>query len=118
LPTENGNKFVFIGTQGGAGLSNMSMTAVLKRMGRGDITVHGFRSTFMDWCHERTSYPKVVIDKALAHTVSDKVEAAYQRSDLFDKRRRLMADWAKFCATKSIERGTVISLTQLSLLGP
>lgn len=68
-------------------------------MGRDTITVHGFRSTFMDWAHERTAYPKVVIDMALAHVVGDKVEAAYRRGDLFDKRQRLMSDWAKFCGS-------------------
>jgi integrase len=97
LPREN--DFVFIGTRKDTALSNMAMAVLLKRMDRNDITVHGFRSTFMDWAHERTAFPKVVIDMALAHAVGDKVEAAYRRSDLFEKRRRLMADWAKFCTT-------------------
>ena len=68
----------------GAGLSNMAMTAVLRRMGRGDITVHGFRSTFRDWAAERTNYPNHVVEMALAHAIGDKVEAAYRRGDLFD----------------------------------
>ena len=63
------------------------MSKLRIKMGRNDITVHGFRSTFMDWAHETTSYPKVVIDMALAHVVGDKVEAAYRRGELLDKRR-------------------------------
>jgi integrase len=78
-------------------LSNMAMLELLRGM-RPDHTVHGFRSTFMDWAHERTAFPKVVIDMALAHTVGDKVEAAYRRGDLFEKRRRLMDEWARYCA--------------------
>jgi integrase len=99
VPHEEGNPLIFIGPRHG-GLSNMAMPSTLDRMGRGDITVHGFRSTFMDWAHEQTAYPKVVIDQSLAHVVGDKVEAAYRRGDLFDKRRRLMADWAKYCSQK------------------
>ena len=71
---------------------------MLRRMGRGDITVHGFRSTFRDWCAERTHYPNEVAEMALAHTLSNKVEAAYRRGDLIDKRRRMMEDRAAFCA--------------------
>ena len=75
----------------------MAMTEVLRRMGRGDITVHGFRSTFRDWAAERTNFPSEVVEMALAHAVGDKVEAAYRRGDLFEKRRRLMAEWASYC---------------------
>ena len=75
----------------------MAMTMMLRRMGRGDITVHGFRSTFRDWAAERTNHPNHVVEMALAHTIGDKVEAAYRRGDLFDKRRKLMADWARYC---------------------
>ncbi|MCW2573560.1 MAG: Phage integrase [Frankiales bacterium] len=78
-------------------LSNMALLALLGRMGKDDITVHGFRSTFRDWASERTSYSREVCEMALAHVVSDETEAAYRRSDLFDKRRRLLSDWAKFC---------------------
>ena len=67
----------------------MSMLAVLKRMGRTDLTVHGFRSSFRDWCSERTNYPREVCEKALAHAVSDAVEAAYRRGDLFAKRTQV-----------------------------
>jgi len=72
------------------------MAAVLKRMGRADITVHGFRSTFRDWVAEQTAYPHHVAEMALAHTVKG-VEAHYRRGDLFEKRARLMADWAAYC---------------------
>ena len=72
----------------------MSMTAVLRRMDRDTITVHGFRSTFRDWAGETTAFPREVIEAALAHGIKDKAEAAYARSDLFDKRRELMKAWA------------------------
>jgi integrase len=101
LPTEDGNPFVFIGPRAG-GLSNMAMTSVLRRMNRAEITVHGFRSTFRDWAAETTAYPNHVVEMALAHTVSNKVEAAYRRGDLFVKRQRLAADWAKYCTSLSV----------------
>jgi integrase len=79
-------------------------------MGRGDITVHGFRSTFRDWAAERTAYPNHMVEMALAHVVGDKVEAVYRRGDLFDKRRRLMADWARFATANPATSGGVVSL--------
>jgi integrase len=96
-PRIDGSEFVFPAPRGGA-LSDMALTAVLKRMKRGDLTQHGFRSTFRDWAGETTSYPREVIEHALAHQLADKAEAAYQRGDLLAKREKLMADWAKFCA--------------------
>ena len=96
MPRETNNPFVFIGSRRG-GLSNMAMAAVLKRMKRTDITVHGFRSTFRDWAAERTNYQNQIVEMALAHVVGNKVEAAYRRGDLFNKRRRLMTDWARYC---------------------
>lgn len=86
---------IFPNTKGDK-LSDMTLTAVLRRMNRSDITAHGFRSTFRDWCSERTNYPRDVAEMALAHAIGDKVEAAYRRGDLFEKRRRLMRDWGKF----------------------
>jgi integrase len=68
---------------------------------RPGVTVHGCRSSFMDWAHETTSFPKAAIDMALAHKIGDKVEAAYRRGDLFEKRRRLMAAWGQYCKAKS-----------------
>jgi len=78
-------------------VSNMAMLMLLRRMGRGDLTVHGFRSTFSDWCAERTTFPSEVREITLAHAFGDKVEAAYRRGDLFEKRRQLAEAWATFC---------------------
>jgi len=98
-PLKNGaDLFVFPGGKAGKTLSNMSMAMLLRRMERPDLTVHGFRSSFRDWAAESTEYPREVVEAALAHTVGSKVEAAYRRGDLFDKRRRLMDEWAGFCA--------------------
>jgi integrase len=105
LPHEDGNRFVFIGPRA-AGLSITAMAALLKRMDCNDITVHGFRSTFRDWAAERTNYPNHVVEMALAHVIGDKVEAAYRRGDLFDKRGRLMAEWAKYCSMNVPAAGT------------
>jgi integrase len=92
------NEFVFPGATPGKALSQMAMTMTLRRMGRGELTVHGFRSTFRDWAAEQTSFPSEVAEMALAHTVSDKVEAAYRRGDLFEKRRELAEAWGRYCA--------------------
>lgn len=89
---------VFPGAKEGAPLSNMALLMVLRRMGRRDLTTHGFRSTFRDWARESTGYPAEVAEAALAHTIADKTVAAYARGDLFEKRRRLMAEWGEFCA--------------------
>ena len=98
-----GREYVFPGGQKRKPLSNMAMLQTLRRMERGDLTVHGFRSSFRDWAAERTTYPAEVAEAALAHVVGDKVEAAYRRGDLFDKRRKLMAAWAAFCTSPAIE---------------
>jgi integrase len=82
-------------------LSNMALLMLLRRMGRGDLTVHGFRSTFRDWTAERTNFSGEVAEAALAHTIANKVEAAYRRSDLFEKRRALMQQWGSFCEQQS-----------------
>lgn len=94
---ERRGDYVFPGGNENAPLSNMAMLELLKRMELTDMTVHGFRSTFRDWASERTNYPREVCEMALAHVVSDQTEAAYRRGDLFEKRRRIMQDWAKFC---------------------
>ena len=91
--------FVFPGGKPGKALSNMAFLMLLRRMGREDLTAHGFRSTFRTWAAERTNFPREVIEAALAHTIGNKVEAAYQRGDLFEKRRRLMEAWAQFCSS-------------------
>ena len=90
--------FVFPGAATDRPLSIMAMTMMLRRMKRGDLTVHGFRSTFRDWVGEATGTPREVAEAALAHAVADRTEAAYARGDLFAKRRRLMDDWARFTA--------------------
>jgi integrase len=89
--------FVFPGGQLGRPLSNMALLMALRRMARDNLTAHGFRSTFRDWAAERTNFPSEVAEMALAHVVGDKVEAAYRRGDLFQKRRQLAEAWAKFC---------------------
>lgn len=106
LPREEDNSYLFIGQRKGRSISDMAMHELLKRM-RSEVTVHGFRSTFMDWAHDRTAYPKTVFDMALAHAVGDKVEAAYRRGDLFDKRRKLMTEWARYCSMPVTVKGTV-----------
>jgi integrase len=92
-------KYVFPGLRDNRPLSNMSMLMLLRRIGRGDLTTHGFRSTFSDWCAEQTAFASEVREMALAHVVGDKVEAAYRRGDLFEKRRQLAEAWARYCDT-------------------
>lgn len=86
-------------------LSNGAMLMLLERMKRGDVTVHGFRSTFRDWSAECTNYANEICEMALAHAIGDKTEEAYRRGDLFEKRARLMVDWARYC--EKPERGKV-----------
>jgi integrase len=97
-------------------ISNMAMAMLLRRMGRGDLTVHGFRSSFSDWCAERTAFPSEVREMALAHTVADKVEAAYRRGDLFEKRRALAEAWAKFCDTPAAGAGEVVPIRATAVI--
>ncbi|SRR6476469_5774438 len=99
--------FVFPGGKPGRPLSNMAFLMLLRRMGRDDLTAHGFRSSFRDWAAERTNFPAEVAEMALAHAVSDKTIAAYNRSDLFERRKRLMAQWASFCMTPEQGQGNV-----------
>lgn len=94
LPRMAGSELLFPAARGGQ-LSDMALTAVMRRMNV-DAVPHGFRSTFRDWASEKTNYPRDVAEMALAHSIGDKVEAAYRRGDLFDKRTKMMADWAKF----------------------
>lgn len=89
--------FVFPGRVTDRPLSTMAFLELLRRLGRTDITAHGFRSTFRDWAAERTEFPNEVVEMALAHTISNKVEAAYRRGDLFEKRRALAQAWTDFC---------------------
>lgn len=99
MATLRSSEFVFPGMKAARPLSNMSFLMLLRRMERRDLTAHGFRSTFRDWAAERTGFPAEVAEMALAHAVAGKVEAAYRRGDLFEKRRQLMESWATFCAS-------------------
>lgn len=103
--------YVFLGHKRGSHLSSIAMLQVLKRLGRKDITVHGFRSTFRDWCAECTNYPSDVAEMALAHVLRDKTEAAYRRGDLLEKRARLMLEWARYCS-KPAKPAKVIAIRQ------
>jgi integrase len=97
LPREQENDLLFLGSRKSVPLSNMAMLELMRGMKPGYVP-HGCRSTFRDWAAETTNSPNHVVEMALAHTVGDKVEAAYRRGDLFEKRRRLMDDWARYCA--------------------
>jgi len=101
--------FVFPGRKPGTPLSNMAFLMLLRRMGHGDVTAHGFRATFKTWASERTSSQNDIVEASLAHTIGGKVEQAYRRGDLFDKRRRLIAQWATFCTTAPADTAKVVS---------
>ena len=103
------DEFVFPGSRSGHPISNMAMTMVLRRMGRGDLTVHGFRSSFRDWTADQTNFPREVAEMALAHAVSDKVEAAYRRGELLRKRRQLMEAWARYTVTSAASAELIVS---------
>lgn len=105
------DNIIFANNKGGA-LSDMSLTAVLKRM-KVDVTAHGFRSTFRDWAAERTSHSPEAIEMALAHTIRNQVEAAYRRGDLLEKRRQLMDDWDSFCSKNT--SANVINISEKAL---
>jgi integrase len=108
-----GSEYIFPNIGRGRPLSNMAMLKTLERLGRPELTAHGFRSTFRDWAAERTNFAGEVAEAALAHVVDDKTEAAYRRGDLFDKRRRLMDAWAEFCA-KAAVTGAVVPIRNAS----
>ena len=91
------SEYIFPGVKEGKPISKMAMPIVLKNMGRDDITVHGFRSTFRDWASETTAHPHEVCEMALAHAIKNKSEASYRRGDLFEKRKQLMDDWVRYC---------------------
>lgn len=95
------SSFVFPGLVRGKPLSNMAMEMVLRRMKLEEVTVHGFRSSFRDWAGNVSSFPREVVETALAHVIGDKAEQAYRRSDALEKRRRLMDSWAAYCEPRS-----------------
>jgi integrase len=90
-------------------IHSMSMVRLLHKTHDG-LTVHGFRSTFSDWCRERTNYPRDVVEMALAHAIKDRTEAASRRGDALEKRRRLMGDWARYCSSPVQVEGKVVPL--------
>lgn len=108
---EKGNPHMFIGAEPGRPLSNMAMLELMREMRPGYVP-HGFRSTFKDWCSETTHFPSEVSEAALWHAVADKVEAAYRRGELFVKRRRLMDEWARYCAREpaAAQAGKVLAM--------
>lgn len=99
--------FLFPGAKAGRPLSNMAMLMLVKDMDRPGLTVHGFRSAFRDWAAESTAYAGDLVEMALAHAIGNKVEASYRRGDMFDRRRRLMDDWAKHCTAGPAEAGSL-----------
>jgi integrase len=109
LYREENNPHLFIGPLPGRGFSDMALTRVLQRLGRTE-TVHGFRSSFSDWAHERTAHSNHTIELSLAHNAGSEVERAYRRKDMFAKRVRLMTDWAKFCTSPAVQGADVVPL--------
>lgn len=93
--------FVFPGGRDKAPLSDVSLAKPLSKLGAGEFTVHGFRSSFRDWCGEATEFQREVAEAALAHSVGDAVELAYRRGDALQKRRKLMNAWDDFCRSKT-----------------
>jgi integrase len=108
LPREG--KFVFPGAKQNKPLSNMAMLEMVRGMKGKGMTVHGFRSTFRDWAADCTGYANHVVEMALAHAVRDAVEKAYRRGDMFEKRTRLMGDWAVYCETPAATTGNVVAM--------
>jgi integrase len=102
------SKFVFPGRVAERPLFSQMLLKLLSRMGRNDLTTHGFRTTFRDWVAECTRFPAEVAEMALAHAVSNKVEAAYRRGDLFEKRRQLADAWSRYCTATAADRGLVV----------
>ena len=108
-PDSQSVHYIFPGARANRPLSKVALLKVLERLGRSDLTVHGFRSTFRDWAAEQTNFPRDVCEQSLAHALSDKVEAAYRRSDLFEKRRKLIEAWGSYCA-RPAQVGQVIAI--------
>jgi len=109
LPRMEGTTLVFPGAKAGKPLSDMSLTAVMRRM-EVDAVPHGMRASFSSWCAESTAYPSEVREMALAHAIGDNTVAAYQRSDLFEKRRNLMADWARHLHTAPVVGNNIVAM--------
>jgi integrase len=97
---EYGSDYVFTGQRAGSPPSNTALLMMLRRIKRGDITAHGFRSTFSDWASEVSSLSGELRETALAHTIQNKAERAYRRGDALEKRRRMMESWANWCVPR------------------
>jgi integrase len=117
VPRFDGNPHLFVSPlDGGKGLSSGALSAALRAVGEyrdknGDtITVHGFRSTFKDWARETTAFQNEIVEAALAHVIGDKTEAAYVRSDVLEKRAKLMEAWAKYCATPRVKSAKILNM--------
>jgi integrase len=107
LATATTGDFVFPGRHPKKPLSNMALEMMLRRMKIEDVTVHGFRSSFRDWCGNETNVPREIAEAALAHIIGDKAEQAYRRGDALEKRRGLMEAWCEFCELRVTgENGT------------
>jgi len=106
------NDYVFTGMRAGKPISEAALLKLVKDT-HPELTVHGFRSSFRDWCAEQTNYPREVAEAALAHSLKDKTEAAYQRGDMLDKRRRLMESWADYCLYGKTSTGKVVSINSV-----
>lgn len=109
LPREPGNPFVFVGSQKGKAISNSAMLVLMRTMRPGTVP-HGNRSSFKTWASETTAYPSEIVEICLAHAVGNAVERAYTRTDLLEKRRRLMNEWSRYCASVPVEAGAVVPL--------
>jgi integrase len=109
LPREDGNPYLFIGAKPGAGISDLPMGRLMKLIRPGYV-VHGLRSSFRDFCGERTNFPREIAEMALSHKVGNAVEQAYRRGTALTKRRALMAAWARFCTTPAVATGAVVPI--------
>jgi integrase len=103
-------EFIFFGQAANSSLKESAMRALLLRLGRRDLTIHGFRSSFRTWAAERTSFAREIAEAALAHKVGNATERAYQRGDFFNKRRRLMEAWGAFCTTPKPQTGEIVDI--------
>jgi integrase len=110
-PFSGASEFVFPGRTRGRPLSNMAMISAMRRTGEAEATIHGFRSSFSDWCAEQTDFPREVVEASLSHSLKDRVEAAYRRTTLLDKRRQLMQAWADFVTSP---KGEVVALASVT----
>jgi integrase len=108
-------EFIFYGVDAKRPLSDAATGAVLDRMGRADIVPHGFRSTFRTWAGEKTGFAREVAEKALAHLVGDETERAYDRGDMFEKRRLLMDAWAAFATSDPARSADVLTFAPIAV---